>query len=179
MRDLFLLIATTCFAFTACERTASVNEPKLYSKDSLEFNYPANWRITEDKQTGDIRLLFIETPGEALTTIAIYPLDDAPEIREFARTHAATMRNETAKLRVSESIFGEPESSGGYNSLHEQFSIGALGQELPHVRIYKQKQFGKKVVYIVFQVADEDKDLVEAGFDQIVASVRYEGKRDE
>ena len=59
----------------------------------------------------------------------------------------------------------------------EQFSISALGLEVPHIRFYKQKQFGDNVVYVICQVSNEDEDFVDVGFDQIISSLQRDGGR--
>lgn len=59
----------------------------------------------------------------------------------------------------------------------EQFSISALGLEVPHIRFYKQKQFGDNVVYVICQVSNEDEDFVDVGFDQIISSLQCDGGR--
>jgi len=48
-----------------------------------------------------------------------------------------------------------------------------LGEEVPHIRFYKQKLFGNSVVYVIGQVANEDEDFVAVGFDQITSSLQY------
>jgi hypothetical protein len=57
----------------------------------------------------------------------------------------------------------------------EQFSVSTLGLEIPHIRFYKQKQFGNNVVYVICQVSNEDEDFVDVGFDQIMSSLQYDG----
>ena len=80
-------------------------------------------------------------------------------------------------LTVGNSTFAGPEDVSGYTSITEQFSISALGQEVPHIRFYKQKQFGNNVVNVICQVSNEDEDFVAVGFDQIMSSLQYDGDR--
>ena len=79
-------------------------------------------------------------------------------------------------LTVGNSTFAGPEDVSGYTSITEQFSISALGQEVPHIRFYKQKQFGNNVVNIICQVSNEDEDFVAVGFDQIMSSLQYDSE---
>jgi len=53
-----------------------------------------------------------------------------------------------------------------------------LGEEVPHIRFYKQKLFGNSVVYVIGQVANEDEDFVAVGFNQITSSLQYDGGSD-
>ena len=80
-------------------------------------------------------------------------------------------------VAVGNSTFGGPEDVSGYKSMTEQFSVSALGQEVPHIRFYRQKQFGDDVVYVICQVSNEDEDFVAVGFDQIMSSLQYDSGR--
>ena len=80
-------------------------------------------------------------------------------------------------LTIGNSTFAGPEDVSGYTSITEQFSISALGLEVPHIRFYKQKQFGDNVVYVICQVSNEDEDFVDVGFDQIISSLQCDGGR--
>jgi hypothetical protein len=134
--------------------------------------------VTADSQRDGVRYLFLETAGHATVAIQIYRATEALEIEEFARGFSSIVREEMPKyLAVGDSTFGTPEDVSGYKSLTEQFSISALGQEVPHIRSYKQKQFGNNVVYVVCQVSNEDEDFVAIGFDQIMSSSKYDSGR--
>ncbi len=78
-------------------------------------------------------------------------------------------------LTVGNSTFAGPGDVSGYTSMTEQFSISALGPEVPHIRFYNQKQFGNNVVNVICQVSNEDEDFVDIGFDQIMSSLQYDG----
>jgi hypothetical protein len=125
-----------------------------------------------------MRFLFLETPGHATVTIQIYLATEAPEIEDFARQYSSNVRSEMPTyLVVGNSTFAGPENISGYKSMTEQFSVSTLGQEVPHIRFYKQKQFGNNVVYVICQVSNEDEDFVDVGFDQIQSSLQYDGGR--
>ena len=66
------------FLFVGCgERNAATDNPTSYSKAGLEFEYPGNWTVTEDTQQAGLRFLIVESPGDAVVIIQIYPTDDA------------------------------------------------------------------------------------------------------
>lgn len=48
------------------EPSAQVSQPKLYSKDGVEFRYPGNWKVTEDASHPDFRYIIVESPGGAV-----------------------------------------------------------------------------------------------------------------
>jgi len=134
--------------------------------------------VTTDSQRDDVRFLFLETPGQATVAIQIYLASEALEIEDFARQFSSNVRSEMPKyLTVGNSTFAGPGDVSGYTSMTEQFSISALGQEVPHIRFYNQKQFGNNVVNVICQVSNEDEDFVDIGFDQIMSSLQYDGDR--
>jgi hypothetical protein len=162
----------------ACEKVATVRTPKNYDKEGIHFRHPGNWKVTADSERQGMRFLFVETPGAATVAIQIYLNGEALEIQDFAREYSSNVRREIPKYAaVKQSLFGEPEEVSGYKSLSEQFSVSVLGQEVPHLRLYKQKHFGNKVIYVICQVSNEDEDLVAAGFDQIISSLEYNDRR--
>ena len=122
-----------------------------------------------------MRYLFLETPGKATVAIQIYLATEALQIGDFARQYSSNVQKEMQKyLTVGNSTFAGPEEVNGYTSITAQFSTLALGLEVPHIRFYKQKQFGNNIVFVVCQVSNEDEDFVAVGFDQIMSSLKYD-----
>ena len=172
------LIILALLAHLGCERVATIKTPKTYEKDGIHFRHPGNWKVTSDFQRDGVRFLFLETPGQATVTIQIYLANEALEIEDFAHQYSSNVHREMpGYLVVGNSTFGGPEDVSGYRSITEQFSVSALGQEVPHIRFYRQKQFGNNVVYVICQVSNEDEDFVAVGFDQIMSSLPYDGDR--
>jgi len=168
------LLTAVFFALIACERTAEVKKPRIYQRSGLQFRYPGNWKVTQDSETEGVRDVLVETPGAALATIEIHSKDNALALGEFARAYSTEVRSTAPHLNMGESVFGEPETSNGYRTLHEQFPLKFLGEEISHRRVYWQKQLGDKIIYIICQATDEDIDLVDAGFEEIVSSLQYD-----
>ena len=161
--------------YGGCERVATVKSAKTYDKDGIHFQHPGNWKVTADSQRDGLRYLFLETPGQATVAIQIYLATEALQIGDFARQYSSNVQKEMPKyLTVGNSTFAGPDDVGGYTSMTEQFSTSFLGQEVPHIRFYKQKQFGDNVVNVICQVSNEDEDFVAVGFDQIMSSLKYD-----
>jgi hypothetical protein len=170
------LLILALLAYAGCERVATVKTPKIYEKDGIHFRHPGNWRVTSDFQRDSVRFLFLETPGHATVTIQIHLATEALQIEDFAHQYSSNVHREMPRyLVVGNSTFGGPEDVSGYKSMTEQFSVSTLGLEIPHIRFYKQKQFGNNVVYVICQVSNEDEDFVDVGFDQIMSSLQYDG----
>ena len=52
-----------------------MNNQLKYEKDGLSFSYPANWEVTEDFVSEDVRFVFVESPGDAIIKIEVYDYD--------------------------------------------------------------------------------------------------------
>jgi hypothetical protein len=174
------LIILSLLAHVGCEKIAAVKTPNIYDKDGIHFKHPGNWKVTTDSQHDGVRFLFLETPGNATVAMQIYLATEAPEIEDFARQFSSNVQKEMPRyVTVGNSTFGGPDDVAGFISMTEQFSLSTLGEEVPHIRLYKQKQFGDKIVYVICQVSNEDEDLVDIGFDQIMSSLKYDSAGEE
>ena len=163
----------TLLVTVGCERRAKIEQPKNYDNNGVQFRYPANWRVTEDSQEGDLRHLHIETPGAAIVAIQIWHSSDA-DIRQFAKDFSSSATENTPKYaRTKASTFSEPIKGGAFETITEKFVVTVLTEEVPHVRRFLKKTIGGDSIFIIYQVADEDETLVSAGFDQIVSSFNY------
>lgn len=160
-------------ALAGCERKARTDEPNHYSVGGVQFDYPANWKVTEDTELGAIRHIVVGTPGNALAIIQVYPAAEASDIRTFAEQFAAATKESVPLGEVTPSTFGEVVQSDGYEVLGETFSITVLGQRVPHSRTYRRKAFGDAVAFIITQVSDEDRADVMAGFEQLSQSFSF------
>lgn len=160
--------------FVGCgERSAETDNPRAYNNTGLTFEYPRNWKVTEDSQQESIRNLFVESPGNALLIIQIYSADVALDIQEFAEGFAQSAKDDTPLGSVPDSVLGNVNNSGGYEILTERFSIALLGEKVPHTRTYMRKSVANRVCFIVAQVANEDRSKVTEGFELIFSSFTY------
>ena len=173
------MIYISCLVFVSLllvgcgERSVKIDNPRAYNNAGLEFEYPRNWKVTEDVQQEELRYLFVESPGDALLIIQIFSADDALDIQDFAKSFAQTAKEETPKSFLVDSVFGSVSKSGGYEILTEQFSMTLLRQKIPHTRTYRRKPVANRVCFIIAQVADEDRLKVTKGFELIFSSFKY------
>ena len=90
------MIYISCLVFVSLllvgcgERSVKIDNPRAYNNAGLEFEYPRNWKVTEDVQQEELRYLFVESPGDALLIIQIFSADDALDIQDFAKRFAQT-----------------------------------------------------------------------------------------
>jgi hypothetical protein len=155
----------------SCEKAAAVHNPKKYSASGLQFKYPGNWKITEDNQENMIRYTFVETNGDALTIIQIYPSDMAPDIGMFAKDFSNSAKNQT-KLKIGESVFNTDTVLPDHKTINERLTMSLLNVDVPHIRIYKRVNFKDKIVFLIGQVSIEDMKIVIDGFNMIFSSLK-------
>ncbi len=170
------IIATFAPNAFSSETAALVDSPKSYNKGGVTFNYPGNWTVAEDGLAeGSVRYLLLETAGDNFVSIQIYPTTEAVELQEFAQWYADTMKEEIPIGSWSASQFSGIEEKDGNEVLTEQLEITVLGESIPYTRIYSRKSAGKVIAFISLQAISEEYEMVVGGFDQIIASLSYEG----
>ncbi|MEO1270058.1 MAG: hypothetical protein AAFX99_18375 [Myxococcota bacterium] len=159
-----------CCEQIGAEPPADIQNPKTYRKGGLSFSYPGNWTITEDSEDGGIRSVFIETPGDALMTIQVYPEASAQELKDYAKAFSEKSDENMPVIDMGSSDVTPLSDEGGYTRLEETFVVSLLGVDIPHTRMYRKRACGDRVVFVMTQVADEDRDKTEAGFAQVATS---------
>ena len=169
----FLILFCSSF-FAGCgERSANVDAPQVYDRDGVRFDYPGNWDITADQQMEALRYVLVESPGNALVIMQIYPIEDALTLLEFAEGFAASMKEEIEMGQVGDSDFGSEVQSSKYSDIDETFSITLLNQKVPHQRKYRRFDYGNEICFLIFQSSEEDLGKTLQGYEQITSSFRY------
>ena len=144
-----------------------------YRKDGLAFSHPANWKVTEDNPEIGARYLFVESPGDALVMIFLF--SDEPEgLEAFAKDFAQNRAQAEANVRIDGSRFKPHTRTVGerkYEGFVETFNVTVLDNALQHTCYYYQTDDG---VHVCAQVATEDLQQVEPGFDTILGTITAE-----
>ena len=174
MRLFRILIALPILGLLAgCgELQADLSTPKTHRSGAITFEYPKNWKITEDSVSPEIHYLFVETPGDALVIFQSYPMDEADGLTDFAKAFSESAATETPVGKIVKSTFADVPKAHGYKWIAEKFSINLLGESVPHRRLYGTKKIGDRQVFLILQAATEDYAKAEPGFELIRKSVR-------
>lgn len=175
MRKFMAMALLVCVAGCgdSSEPKADTSSPKHYAKDGLAFDYPANWRVTEDSVEANGRYLFVETPGEAIVAVLITPASQAADLAEASQNYSDMAASSTPIGTIHGGSFGPVSRSGDYEKRTETFTITVLSESVPHTRIFYRRVVGPEACMIVQQVADEDLSAVSAGFEQVFNSLQY------
>ena len=171
----FLLLAAPLFLglFAGCgEPQADLSTPKIHQSGGISFEYPKNWRITEDSVTPEIHYLFVETPGDALVILQSYPTGEADDLTAFSKEFSESATTEAPIGKIAKSTFSNIPDAGGYGWIVEDFEINLLGESVPHRRLYGSKEIGERLVFLILQAATEDYSKAEAGFQLIRDTLR-------
>lgn len=173
LKLLFLLLS-----LSACvEKPADIKNRLQYKNDGISFFYPGNWEVTEDTVVEAVRFIFIETPGDAIMKIEIYPIDQSFELKEFVELDIEALINRTPEIlnlakdneiaEVKTSIRGIE-----YSGLKYELGISILGVDIPHVSEFYALHSNDNVAYLVSQVAKDDLRRVNVGFKLVLSSFK-------
>lgn len=179
MRILFACLALAAISLLpGCgEPAADVAKPQSYNQKGLAFQYPGNWTIEDDTTENSFRNVTIETTGDALVIVQFFPLAIASALADYSQEFSTDFAAAIPFGKASPPVFTKLDPKDGYTRLKETFSMQILGQDIPHVRIYHSRDVGSHRCFILCQVADEDFHRVEAGFDQVVRSMKVSDER--
>ena len=156
------------------ERKADVALPKHYEKDGLTFLYPGNWTIDEDEDLSGIHHISIETRGDALVIVQLFPMGAANSLEEYAAVFSKRAAEALPLGKMTSSKFITLEAAHGCSRLQENCNMRLLNEDTPHVRYYLSRDFDGQRCFLICQVAEEDLAMVEEGFKQVGESLLYE-----
>ena len=174
MRTPALALLPILFLFlSGCEKAADISSPLKYSQDKLSFSHPGNWKMTQDEMQNNFRFIFVESPGDAIMTILVFPEKGDESLQDFASRFSASAREATPVGTLSEGVFTEKErifKNKKLKGLHEKFSITLLGTDVPHIREFYSIESKNAVAYLIPQTASEDAQKTEPGFELILST---------
>jgi hypothetical protein len=177
MIPLLCCVVAAVLAMGCGEESGQSGVPQHYSEGGLNFDYPGNWAITRDTVAESIHHVTINSPGNAIISIYLFPEEAAPGIEEFAHALSSSITDDDLMMgSLGESTFSTMELVGGYELMSEKFSVSIMNEIIPHTRTYRRRNLGDRICFIMDQVADEDRPKVKGGFEMVYGSLRYGGE---
>lgn len=177
-----IILIFSLLVLFSCEKSADLDNKKIYKKSGVVFTYPGNWEVSEDISTNDVRFIFIESPGAGIMKIEIYKYENSFKLREFVDLDIESVISEMPSAlnvkkpdkieKVEKKIDNEV-----YHGLMYHMDISILGIEVPHVTEVFEFSSNTQTAYLSGQVAIEDSHLVSTGFDLIISSFKYSKPR--
>ena len=174
---LFAALAFIGLLFGCGEKQPDLSNSKTHRSGDIAFDYPGNWKITEDSLTATIHNLFVETPGDAIVIIQSYPVGMAKELKALSKDFSESAAHSTPLGSMEKSAFAELPKQWGYDWIAEDFDIVFLGESVPHKRLYGSKEVVDRQIFLILQVPEADYQKVEKGFHLIGNSLTSDRKK--
>ncbi len=162
-------------AFAGCEKTADVVNVQVYQHDGVSFSLPGNWNVSEDVTEGTFRYIIVESPGDALFMLNEHPKEDSLSLEKFVEAFTDNMSSElpfgqlSSLDRSAVEVVIDGETRKG---IKNKIDIVVLGEKVPHEQTYFKLAHQRSDIFLITQVADEDKSLVDQGFELIFNTFR-------
>ena len=128
--------------FGCGEKQPDLSNFITHQSGEIVFDYPGNWKVTDNSLTATIHNLFVETPGDAIVIIQSYPLEMAQELKSFSEDFSESASLGTPLVSINKAAFVELPKQWGYDWISEDFEIGARNQYFdPEILKSKKHQF--------------------------------------
>ena len=189
------LLACALVGGAGCERVsgffsepqAQVESPQRYEKDGISFEYPGNWKLTEEtiEENGiTVNNITVESAGNALLMVQTFE----PAVPLELATHFEVVMNGMQEA-VDKQVGGLAEGArGAVTDFQRQFlgeqrpgkrgeiTVSILGEKVPGVVSMFVAVLEDRTVLLFSTVPDADRAKVEPGFDQVIDSLKVATK---
>lgn len=159
-----LICLALAVGFTGCERQADSANPVHFKEGTLAFDYPANWKVTSNDPLGEGRLVILGGPGSVLVTIAAFSPGVAVSLEDYGRMIKENMTDSALGILLR---MKPQEGHTERESMEFRFTVSIGSVHVPHTQVLTRHVFGDATLFCMSQVADEDRHLVQAGFDLV------------
>ncbi|WP_085909008.1 hypothetical protein [Kiloniella majae] len=172
-----ICVLVLAFVLFACEEAADLSNSQSYVKDGVSFKLPGNWKVVEDITEEGFRYISIESSGDAVAGVSLFHNGVRIELEDYIDL---IIENFNAELPVGSRNRGEVfEFTPDYKenvakAIRNQFAITLASVEVPHTSDFYEMRTNSDFAIIFTQVSDEDKELIQKGFDQIINSFEIE-----
>ncbi|MCK5726848.1 MAG: hypothetical protein KAH22_08500 [Thiotrichaceae bacterium] len=169
-----LLLLCLLITLSACETKAEITSPLKYNKHGVSFDYPSNWKISDDNFKKDVHFLTIETTGDAVFLIQIYKESEALALKDYALLISASIAKSMpiGEMKTkSMNAIKIMTKNGEIEGLQENISLTLLGQNIPYIRKYYSITQANKVAFLISNVTTDQQKYSNIGFDLIVKSL--------
>ena len=168
-----IAVSLFCILMVGCERQADLTNVQKYAKDGVSFSIPGNWKVTEDKSDNGFRYLIVETSGNALLAVNIYPKEHSIALRKHVEDMIEFSIKEMPFGTRTKGTVSEVKSSFEGRTLHgykNEFVISLTGVNVPHEGVFYSFNSDLQIAYVSSQVATEDFSKVKNGFELVLST---------
>ncbi|KLN61794.1 hypothetical protein WH96_05740 [Kiloniella spongiae] len=161
------------FALFSCEEQADLSNSQAYTKDGVSFTLPGNWTVVEDIVEENFRYISIESSGDAVAGISLFYNGVRIELEDYIDLIIESFNDELpvgSRNRGEVFEFTPDNTENIARAIRNQFAITLASVEVPHTSDFYEMKTDRDYVIIFTQVSDQDKHLVQQGFDQLINS---------
>ncbi|WP_020592042.1 hypothetical protein [Kiloniella laminariae] len=175
-----LLVYLTCFtAEVQAEEQADLANLMSYEAEGVSFEFPGNWQVVADEESDGVRTLFIQSSGDALLSITVFPSEYAMALDDYIELVIANFDSDPAAGRRDRGSLTERELNIGdrvVEGRRNEFIFSFLSLEIPHTAdyYYIESDSGHLAALTMSQVAAADLGKVEAGFHHVLSTLSVE-----
>ena len=166
-----LVVVVAMVAIAGCERKSDVAAPQTAQCGDVTFQFPQNWKATV-KDMGFIQMARVESPGNAVAVLTVYPIDHDISVRSYTESFVETMVGSGSFAKIEGGAVKEKNGVLGVAVV-----ATVAGASVPHTLQVSEHKVGGRKVFCLTQVADKDMGLVDAGFG-LIRSTIAETKKD-
>ena len=176
-----LSIATSCSLFI--EPAPNVDQPKTYSDHGVTYDYPGNWKVSEESMNEggtEITTITVESPGSTIAIVQVFdsPIDIEMDmlVDEFQKGMSSALSAQFGGIVTVEQRDRVPTErnilGGSREGRKARFDVAILGEKVPHtVDLYGMK-LTERTIALYLQAPDEDVEKVKPGFDLVLDTLR-------
>ncbi len=172
-----LIFAVIAFVVIGCEMQADLKNSIEYSDKDISFTLPGNWKIAENENNGGFKYLIVETTGDAILTLNIFPNKGSKSLKEYVdsivldatKNFPIGKRNRGSIIEVQTVVDGRV-----FKGYENHFLVTLLGEEVPHLSYFYYQESDSRVAYLAAQVALEDIDKVREGFELTLSTLKLQ-----
>jgi hypothetical protein len=168
-------ICTLLLAFVlfACDEPADLANSRSYEKDGVSFTLPGNWKVTSDNSEEGFRYIDIATSSDAVAGISVFSNGTTIKLEDYIDLIIDSFNDLLpvgSRDRGEVFQLGVDQNDNVLKAIRNQFSITLADVEVPHIADFFEMKAPSDRVIIFTQTTNEEKDLVQKGFDQLINS---------
>ena len=165
------------FFLFSCDEAADLSNSQTYMKNGVSFMLPGNWKVVDDFTEEGFRYIDIATSSDAVAGISVFSNGATISLEDYVDLIIDSFNE---MLPVGSRNRGEILALKADNKrnvakvIRNKFAITLASVEVPHTADFFQMKTNSDLVIIFTQTPDDDKELVQKGFDQLIHSFRQE-----
>ncbi|KKJ78719.1 hypothetical protein WH95_01160 [Kiloniella litopenaei] len=165
------------FVLFACDEPADLANSQSYEKDGVSFILPGNWKVVGEEREEGFRYIDIATSTDAVAGISVFSNGAMFNLEDYVNLIIDSFNDLLpvgSRDRGDIVEFEVDQTDKVEKALRNQFSITLADVEVPHTADFYEMKVQSDRVIIFTQTTNEEKELVQKGFDQLIQSFKQD-----